>query len=148
MSRPSALIDTTVVIALVAGAHEHHGPSFALVDGAPDCSFAVSAHSFAEAYATLTRASGPFAWPPEAALAALESVAAITRLVGLTPAQGLAAVRGFAAAGRTGPLLYDWLIGEAARLARLEAIVTWNLRHMRALCPDMSVMTPAEALAA
>ncbi len=107
MTRSRALLDTNVVIALVAGAHEHHGPSFALVDGAPDGSFAVAAHSFAEAYATLTSASGPFAWPPAPALAALESVAAIIRLVGLTPAQGLAAVRGFATAGQSGPRLYD-----------------------------------------
>jgi hypothetical protein len=67
--------------------------------------FAVAAHSYAEAYSTLTRRGGPapFGFAPAEAWAALESVRAVTDLVGLTAAQTFDMVRRYAGDGGVGP---------------------------------------------
>lgn len=140
-----ALVDSNVIIAALVEAHEHHAPSLALfAEGMPR--LAVSAHSHAETYATLTRRGdhARFRFTAEEAWSALESVAAVTDLIGLTPAQGFAAIGAFARQGGIGARLYDRLIGEAALAHGLPAIVTWNTGHMRGLFPALTVVTPHE----
>ncbi len=143
------LIDTNVIVAAVAEAHEHHPPSLALFAADPSLQLAVAAHCYAEAYTTLTRRGdhAPFRWPPGEAWAALESVAAVTRLVGLTPAQSFDAVRDFAAAGNIGARIYDHLIARAARAAGAGVLVTWNVGHFRGLLDGVDILTPAEMIA-
>lgn len=148
MPRSLALLDSNVILAAVTEAHEHHLPSVELLDTGRPGELAVAAHSYADAFSSLTRRGGaaPFQWQPDEAWAALESVAAITTLVGLTPAQSFDAVRNFAAVGGIGARLYDHLIGRAAVTAGASMIVTWNTGHLRSLFPDMDVQTPAERL--
>ncbi len=144
MSRRLILVDTNVIVAALAEAHEHHAPSLALFDAGLD--LAVAAHCYAEAFTTLTRRGdhAPFRWPANEAWAALESVAAVTRLVGLSPAQGFAAVRDFAAAGHIGARIYDHLIARAALAAGATVLVTWNVGHFQGLVADaIDVRTPA-----
>lgn len=145
MSAPQALLDSNVVIAIVAEAHEHHAASLALITSDRPAGLAVAAHSYAEAHATLTRRGdhAPFRWPPDQAWAALESVAAVTGLIGLTPAQTFDAVRTYAASGAIGARLDDHLIGQAAVIHCVPVIVTWNVGHMRGLFPGLAVETPA-----
>ena len=50
-----ALLDSNVVIAMLAEEHEHHAASVALLSGDQRPEFAVAAHSYAEAYITLIR---------------------------------------------------------------------------------------------
>jgi hypothetical protein len=76
----------------------------------------------------------------------LESVRAVTDIVGLTPAQTFDVVRRYAGEGGVGPRLYDRLIGEAALAAGLPRIVTWNIGHMRGLFPGLQVLTPPEVV--
>lgn len=144
MAKLLALLDSNIVIASIAEAHEHHEPSNALFQSSPEQSFAVAAHSYAEAYATLTRdsPSSPFRWAAEHAIAALESVAARCVLLGLTHAQSFDAIREFASTGGVGPRLYDKLIGQTAVLNGLDTIITWNLNHMRSLFPLLRVLGP------
>ncbi|MEO9130051.1 MAG: hypothetical protein ABI240_02455 [Sphingomonas sp.] len=95
---------------------------------------------------TLTRI-GPnalFQLTAEEAWAALESVRAVTTLIGLTAPQSFAAIRGYAQSGGIGARLYDWLIGEAAVAQDIPAILTWHGRHMRWLFPGLRVVTPEE----
>lgn len=137
------------MVAAVAEAHEHHLPSIALFAAEPPVKLAVAAHSYAEAYTTLTRRGdhAPFRWPPAEAWAALESVAAATRLVGLTPAQSFDAARDFAAAGHIGARIYDHLIARAAQAAGAGVLVTWNVGHFRGLDEGVDILTPAEMIA-
>ena len=146
MNRAVALLDSNVIIAAVAEAHEHHEPSIALFADRLSNPFAVAAHSYSEAYSILTRKSqnSPFRWTAPDAIAALESVAAKCLLVGLTHAQTFDAVRSFAAVGGIGPRLYDKLIEEAAVLNGLDCIVTWNSSHMSRLFPGMTVLDPIQ----
>ena len=144
MTAAAALLDGNAAIAILAEAHEHHAASLALITEGDAAAFAISAHSYAETYATLTRRGdrAPFRFRADEAWAALESLRAITRLVGLTAPQTFDVVRAFAGADRVGPRLYDALIGRAAIAHEIPCIVTWNTRHMRALFPSVDVLTP------
>ena len=144
MTAAAALLDSNVAIAILAEAHEHHAASLTLITEGDAASIAISAHSYAETYATLTRRGdrAPFHFRADEAWAALESLRAVTRLVGLTASQTFDVVRAFASAGRVGPRLYDALIGQAAIAHDIPCIVTWNTRHMRALFPSVEVLTP------
>ncbi|MGI8840718.1 MAG: type II toxin-antitoxin system VapC family toxin [Caulobacteraceae bacterium] len=139
-----ALVDSNVLIAALAPAHQHHAPSLALLEEPEPLAFAVAAHSYAEAYSTLTRGGqrGPFGFSPLEAMAALDSVRAASVLVGLTAAQAFDAMRDFARTGGIGARLYDRLIGEVAVMHGIGVIVTWNVRHMRGLFPNLKVVTP------
>lgn len=140
------LLDSNVVIASVAEAHEHHQASIALFSSFPTNSFAVAAHSYSEAYSILTRKAqtSPFRWKAGDAIAALESVAARCVLVGITHAQTFDAIRDFASGGGVGPRLYDRLIGEAAVMNGIGCVITWNSSHMASLFPSLEVMTPRQ----
>lgn len=129
---------------MLVEAHEHHRPSLDLLVSDNAAQFAVTAHSYAEAYSTLTRRGerAPFKFTPEEAWAALESVRAVTALVGLTAPQTFEAIRGYAQSGGIGARLYDRLIGEAAVTHGIPQIVTWNVGHMRGLFPKLSISTP------
>lgn len=146
MSDRLVLVDTNVIVAALAEAHEHHEASLALFVAEPSLKMAVPAHCYAEAFTTLTRRGdhAPFKWPPGEAWAALESVAAVTRLVGLTPAQSFEAVRDFAAAGHIGARIYDHLIARATQAAGAEILATWNVGHFRGLVEGIEVRTPVE----
>jgi len=141
-----ALLDTNVVIAMLVEEHEHHAPSLALLTDSGGARYAVAAHSYAEAYSTLTRIgpSAPFQFTPTEAWAGLESVRAVSALIGLSASQSFEAIRGYAQDGGIGARLYDRLIGEAAVAHDVPMIMTWNVRHMRGLFPGLSVVTPAE----
>jgi len=141
-----ALLDSNVLIAMLAEAHEHHAPSLALLADGHGAQFAVAAHSYAETYSTLTRPGerAPFKFSPEQAWAALESVRAVTVLVGLTGSQIFESIRHYALSKGVGARLYDRLIGEAALAHDIPVIVTWNVGHMRGLFPKLKVMTPKE----
>ncbi len=147
MTVAAALLDSNVIIAALAGVHEHHAASLALFTQG-SASYAVAAHSFAEVYATLTRRGdhAPFRFTAEEAWAALESLRAVTVLIGLTPAQTVETVRTYAADGGIGARLYDALIGETAAVYDLPAIITWNTRHMAGLFPRLDIVTPAAFL--
>jgi predicted nucleic acid-binding protein len=143
--KTATLLDSNVLIAAVAEAHEHHAASLDLLLGRR-AEFAVAAHSYAEAFSTLTRRGkfGPFRFSAGEAWAALQSVRAVTMLVGLTAAQTFDATRDYAKGGGIGPRLFDKLIGEAARVHGIPAIVTWNTAHMRTLFPALTISTPGE----
>lgn len=140
----AGLLDSNIIIAMVAEAHEYHVPSIALLSSPEPLQFALSAHSFAECYSTLTKrtAHSPFRWSAEDAWAAIESVAAVTKLVGLTPGQTFDTLRDYAFNGGIGARLYDRLIGQSAIQYDISTIITWNTGHMRDLFPDLTVVDP------
>lgn len=144
-----ALLDSNVVVAALVDTHQHFEFSQALFDEEGPRPFAVAAHSFAEAYSTLTRRSehAPYRFPPARAWTALESIRAVTSLISLTAPQAFEAIRLYADGGGIGARLYDRLIGEAAVAHHIPTILTWNVAHMRSLFPNLCVETPAEFVA-
>jgi predicted nucleic acid-binding protein len=144
-----ALVDSNVLVAAVAAEHEHHAPSLRFASLMQRVRFAVAAHSFAEAYNTLTRegSAGPFRFPPNEALAVLEDLRHHIDLLGPTPSQTFDGVRQYAQSGGIGPRLYDKLIGDVAVLHGIDSIVTWNLKHMRGLFVALNVQSPDDFMA-
>ena len=145
MATAAALLDSNVLIAAVAEKHEHHAASVSLFKDRSRERFLVAAHSYAEAFTTLTR-RGPgaaFRWSATDAWEALGSIATATTLAGLTPAQMFDTVRNYAEQGNIGARLYDRLIGEVAVIYGVPRIITWNVSHMRALFPTLEVIDPA-----
>ncbi len=140
-----ALLDTNVVVALLAEDHLHYRASTGLLTGGKT-PYAVAAHSLSEAYNTLTRTNGQFRFTPDEAWAALDEIRTITGLLGLSAPQTYKTIRNFAQSGGIGPRVYDRLIGEVAVVHGIPAIVTWNAGHMRSLFPALTVVTPAEWL--
>ncbi len=149
MARLTTLVDSNVIVAGVAGEHSHHERSLPILMAADAGKFAVAGHSYAEVFNVLTRKSGPapYAWDPARAWEAINSVGAVTTLVGLTPAQSVDAVRRFAGAGGRGARVYDWLIGTAAVEAGIQRIITWDVKDLRTLFPNLDVIDPVQALA-
>lgn len=143
-AKPGALLDTNVIVSALAPDHPDHGDAAALFDRCQDGELAIPAHAVAEAYSVLTRANGPFRWAPGDCWLAIGSILRVTTLVGLTPAGTVDAIRQFAGQGGIGPRLYDRLIGEAAIHNRIDTLITWNVRHMQALFPELQVAPPGE----
>lgn len=142
------LLDSNVIVALVADVHQHHEQTIPLFSPTPSERYVVSAHSVAEAFNTLTRRNPPmqFQWSPATAWTAVENVASVVRLIGLTPAQTLDAVRTYASLGGVGAPVYDYLVGQAAVLNDISTIITWNAPHFRSLFPRLRIETPTEFL--
>ena len=144
--RIEALLDTNVIVAALADDHVSHRESVALLFGGAAPRFAVTAHVFAEAFNTLTRRGGAasFGWTPDRVMNALDTVRSRTVLIGLSPEQTYDALRDYASGGGVGPRVYDKLIGQTAVLNGIPAIISWNVRHMRALFPELDIHTPGE----
>ncbi len=141
-----ALLDSNVLIAIVAQAHQHHALSVSLLNRFRSARFAGAAHSFAEAYNTLTKDGprAPFMEPAQSAWAAISRLRPLVAVLGLTPAQTFDAIGSYAQRGGIGPRLYDRLIGEVAVTHGIATIITWNIGHMRGLFPRLTITTPAE----
>lgn len=141
-----ALLDSNVVIAALYQDHQHHASSLALFADDIDMQFAVAAHSYAEAYSTLTQRGkhAVFRFAPDEAWAALERVRVRTALLDLTGPQTFDSIKRYSQDGGIGARLYDRLIGEAAVVHGVPRIVTWNVRHMASLFPALTVVTPEE----
>lgn len=144
--RIEALLDTNVIVAAADKDHAHHPHTIGFFDGSRSGRFAVAAHSFAEAFTTLSRrgASAVYRWPPTSVAQALDAARAATVLIGLTPAQTYDAMRSYAVGGGIGARVNDYLIGQAAVMHGVPAIVSLNVGHMRSLFPALDVRTPAE----
>ena len=86
----------------------------------------MSAHSYAEAYSTVTRSGerAPFGFTAGEAWAALASLRRTTGLIGLTSGVTFEAIGLYAALGGTGPRLNNALIGGAAVAHGIRGIVT------------------------
>ncbi len=146
---PLALLDSNVVVAMQAAAHQHHAASLALLDAHDPARFAIAPHSYAEAYVTLTRTGphAPFGFGAANTWAGLERLRAATGLLGITPAETVAAIGTYAASGGIGARLYDALIGQVAVAHGVRTILTWNTRHLAGLFPRLAVRTPTQFLA-
>jgi len=140
------LVDSNVIVAAFVQEHVHHQASARLLNEI-DAAFVVAAHSLAEAYYHLSRPERVFVeLEPTAVAALLESLIAATEQRALAAEEMMTAITHFAASGGRGARLYDYLIGYSAVLERVDALVTWNVRHFVALFPTMRIATPRQIL--
>jgi predicted nucleic acid-binding protein len=137
-------LDTSVLIAIAQVSHERHTPSLQLWNQCTRNLAAVSTHTIAEVYNTLT------AMPPVLRLAPLNAVVAVETFlqrvtpVALSAEEYMEAVRRTASLGHAGGIIYDALHLACARKVGAERIYTWNIRHFRMIAPDLAerIVTP------
>jgi len=137
-------LDTSVLIATAQLSHERHMPSLALWNRCARHLAAVSTHTIAEVYNTLT------AMPPALRLAPLDAVLAVETFlqrvtaVALSPEEYVQTLRRTANLGYSGGMIYDALHLACARKIEAERIYTWNVRHFRLVAPDLAerIVTP------
>jgi hypothetical protein len=83
---------------------------------------------------------------PRAAMQFIERMQQHTTVITLDGGEYFDTIDAMSRRGVTGAVIYDALILACARKVRAERIYTWDLRHFRAVAPDLAakIMTPAE----
>ena len=105
----------------------------------------LAAHAVAETYSTLTRMPPPNRLRPTEALALIETnfLRRAETVVTLEAAAYLELVRRAPADGVIGGRIYDALIAACARQGRVNALLTFNDRHFRAIVgSSIAVVVP------
>jgi predicted nucleic acid-binding protein len=137
-------VDTSVLIATAQVSHMHHTRSRELWNQCTRQTTAVSTHTIAEIYNTIT------AMPPALRLAPRDAVLAVeTFLKRLTPVELSAeeyieTLHLTANLGHSGGVIYDALLLACARKVNAEQIYTWNVKHFKMAAPDLAdrILTP------
>jgi predicted nucleic acid-binding protein len=137
-------LDTSVLVATSQVVHEHHALSKELWNRCTQRGAAISTHTMAEFYNTLT------AMPPGLRLSPRDAVLAVeTFLKGLTPVtltakEYVETLHRTANLGLSGGIIYDALHMASARKVEADQIYTWNVRHFKLVAPDLAerISTP------
>ena len=131
-----AFFDTSVLVPVFYGDHEHHGASL-------DCFLQFSkkqaccgAHSLAEVYSSLTRMPGRHRISGEQAMLFLSDMRERLAIISLDDEEYFRAIAQAAAAGVIGGTIYDALLVQCALKAKAEIIYTWNVKHYVQFGPD------------
>jgi predicted nucleic acid-binding protein len=121
--------DTSVL----AAALWEDDPRFARSQACLAGDIAISAHSLAELYATITAVPKPWRFSPTEADEAVARVAQRFQSVTAGLTDYLLAIRAARDLGLTNGAVYDALIAQCAIQCEAEAIYTWNVKHFRRL---------------
>jgi predicted nucleic acid-binding protein len=133
-----AFLDTSVLVPVFYGDHEHHQASFELFLRSDRGKACCGAHSLAELYAFVTRAPGKYRVSGDQAMLFVATVREQLALITLTDDEYYGALGDAAATGVTGGTIYDALLGACAMKARAGTIYTWNLKHYQQLGPEIA----------
>ncbi|MFY9747068.1 MAG: PIN domain-containing protein [Acidobacteriaceae bacterium] len=132
------LLDTSVLIAVAQVSHEHHRASRKLWNRCARKNSAVSVHTLAELYSALTSMPPALRLRPRDAVLAVETFLLRLTPIDLAAEEYLETFRRAATAGFSGGIVYDALHLSCARKCGAKQIYTLNLRHFRAVAPDLA----------
>jgi predicted nucleic acid-binding protein len=137
-------LDTSVLIATAQVNHEHHTASCQLWNRCTAQLAAVSTHTLAEVYSTLTSMPPVLRLAPCDAVTALEVFLKRLTPVTLTAEEYMETLAKTASMGHSGGMIYDALHLACARKIGAEQIFTCDVRHFRMLAPDLAerIVTP------
>lgn len=137
-------LDTSVLIAIAQVSHERHKPSRELWKQCSWHSAAISTHTIAELYNTLTAMPPVMRLAPRDAALAVETFLQRLTPVTLTADEYVETLRRTANLGRSGGIIYDALHLVCARKIEAERIYTWNVKHFQMAAPDLAerIVTP------
>lgn len=139
------LFDTSVLIAAVVQAHSMHEKALPWLMRAQseEIELALSCHSLAELYSTLTRLPvAPRINPARATQLVLEIGALASHIVPLVKEDYLSTIQRISSMGLSGSLIYDALIARAAEKAGAEHLLTFNESHFRRVWPEGDLLVP------
>jgi predicted nucleic acid-binding protein len=137
-------LDTNVLIAATQITHPHNPLSQDLLKRTRGVETVIAAHTLAELYSALTRIRPPERVSPQVAMQAIEVYLLRMRPIVLTTPEYVDTIRAAAGKGHGGGMIYDALLLACARKSRAERIYTWNIKHFRAIAPDLvdRIVTP------
>ncbi len=126
-----AFFDTSVLVAVFYGDHQHHAPSIECFLRFSKKQACCGAHSLAEVYSSLTRMPGKDRISGEQAMLFLDEIRERMTIVSLDDEEYFRAIAGASAGGVLGGTIYDALLAQCALKAKAEIIYTWNVKHYR-----------------
>ncbi len=132
-----AFFDTSVLVAVFNGDHEHHAASLSAFLAFAKKDACCGAHRLAETYATLTRMPGKYRVTGDQAMLFVEDVIERLTVIALGGGEYAAHLRTWSQAGVVGGNIYDALLASCALKANADTIYSWNLRHYRAFGADV-----------
>jgi len=137
-------LDTSVLIAVAQVSHERHKASLDLWSQCTSTQTAISTHTIAEVYNTLTAMPPALRLSPGNAVVALETFLQRLTPITLSAEEYTESIRRAANLGLSGGIVYDALHLACARKIAAEQIYTWNVRHFRMAAPDLAerIVTP------
>lgn len=146
VARHVIALDSSCMIALVWGPHEHHAETTVLVEQRLDAGaeIAVAAHALAETYSVLTRLPAPHRTAPEQAVRLLvENFRDPVRTFGLGVRDYWSLLTEAPDRGIHGGRTYDAIIVACARKARARELITLNARHFEGFADErLQITTP------
>jgi predicted nucleic acid-binding protein len=122
-----AFFDTSVLVPIFYGAHEHHHDSMRLFLEADKRKACCGAHSLAELYSTVTRMPGRISG--NEAMLLIPEVRKRLSVITLDADEYVSTLEKSAALGISGGSVYDALLAACAIKAKAETIYSWNTRH-------------------
>jgi predicted nucleic acid-binding protein len=128
-----AFFDTSVLVPVFYGDHQHHAPSIDCFLRYRKNQSCCGAHSLAEVYSSLTRMPGRHRISGEQAMLFLSDIRERLTVIALDDEEYFRAIAGAAASGVVGGAIYDALLAHCAVKAKAEAIYTWNVKHYEQL---------------
>ena len=137
-------LDTSVLIATAQVSHERHTPSRELWNRCTAQQAAISTHTIAEVYSTLTAMPPDLRLAPRNAVLAVETFLKRVTTVTLSTEEYMETLRRTASLGHSSGMVYDALHLACARKIAAEKIYTWNVRHFQLVAPDLAerIVTP------
>jgi predicted nucleic acid-binding protein len=131
-------LDTSVLVPVFHGDHEHHAASLDVFVQCQKTDSCCGAHSLAEVYAVLTRLPGKHRISGEQAMLFIGDLRDRLTVIALDSDDYAEILRNSAALGIVGGTIYDAILAGSALKAGVEMIYTWNVRHYRQLGPDVA----------
>jgi len=137
-------LDTSVLIATAQVGHPRHTPSRELWNLCAREEAAVSTHTLAEIFSTLSAMPPGLRLAPRDAVVAVETFLQRLTAVTLSADEYVETLRRTANLGHSGGMIYDALHLACARKVDAQCIYTWNEKHFRLVAPDLAdrIMTP------
>ena len=133
-----AFLDTSVLVPVFYGDHEHHAASMDVFTRHGKKEAACGAHSLVEVYSALTRMPGKHRISGDQAMLFVGNIRERLTVVGLTPDEHFEMLQSNADLGVTGGAIYDALLASCALKSGAEKLYTWNLRHYGQFGPKVT----------
>jgi predicted nucleic acid-binding protein len=130
--------DTSVLIPLFYGDHQHHEASIGAVERLQPGGGFCGSNNLLEVYSCLTRMPGRFRVSAERARLFITGLRDRFQAVALTPEEYSSMLDQQSAAGITGGATYDAMIARCAVKAEAETLLTWNLRDFTRFGPEVA----------
>ncbi len=132
-----AFLDTSVLVPVFYGDHEHHAASLDLFIRFGKKDVCCGAHSLLEVYSSLTRMPGKHRISSDQGMLFIADIRERLTIVSLSADEYFGMLQKFASIGVVGGTIYDALLAACAVKAQAETLFTWNIRHYGQFGPEV-----------